>query len=535
MTSVTNSEIASQAKYQIEIALLNGSAWQLQSDDGKAVAPGAGHYEFTVEWGKLIFSCWDDEQSQSWRVMNYEIAPAEITLRCSRAMGREIAHLTLRDNERWREKQRLLTLPADQRRRNFADLLAQLMVRNQPDISIQRVTTGGHRSHSLPVQYARLILKQRRQTILAIGVSQSENFAEIDGLLAAAIVWLSEYNAARETREQVARLWLFVPPSHAEIFSERLSLISTAHLNVRIECFEINENAETITALPPMTQLELLNRHSRELRWPSGEATHHQWRERILRLAPELIEIRRRAASQIESYQIHGLEFARVTSISRLPHASFGITATAPDSVAGSFDLAPIKMLTDDSFAELRQMVSELTKYRCADSPDLQHPFYRLRTEAWLESLLRRNIMALDDSLDSRFVYSQIPAWRADDRSVPDLLTINHEGRLVIIEIKTSEDMNLPVQGMDYWLRVEQARRRNEFTQRRLFDGIKIAEQSPLLYLVAPRLRFHRTFSTIACCLSPEIEAYQFGINSNWRNGVRVHTRERINQLSTCY
>jgi hypothetical protein len=118
---------------------------------------------------------------------------------------------------------------------------------------------------------------------------------------------------------------------------------------------------------------------------------------------------------------------------------------------------------------------------------------------------------------------------------VPDLLTINHEGRLVIIEIKTSEDMNLPVQGIDYWLRVEQARWRNEFTQRGLFDGIKIAEQSPLLYLVAPRLRFHRTFSTIACCLSPEIEAYQFGINSNWRTGVRVHTKERINQLSTCY
>src|SRR5262249_3969257 len=86
----------------------------------------------------------------------------------------------------------------------------------------------------------------------------------------------------------------------------------------------------------------------------------------------------------------------------------------------------------------------------------------------------------------------------------------------------------LPLQGTDYWLRVEQGRLLNEFKKRGLFQGVRLSEQSPLLYLIAPRLRFHRTFAAVAQCLTPQIEAYQIGINVNWREGVKVHTRERV-------
>src|SRR5262249_52851116 len=135
----------------------------------------------------------------------------------------------------------------------------------------------------------------------------------------------------------------------------------------------------------------------------------------------------------------------------------------------------------------------------------------------------------LDATFDERFVYSQVPAWRADERSVIDLLTVNHEGRLAVIEIKAAEDPQLPLQGTDYWLRGEQGRLGNDVEKRGLFQGVAIADRSPLLYLVAPRLRFHRTFETVAQCVSPRIEAYRIGVNANWREGVKVHTRERIN------
>jgi hypothetical protein len=116
---------------------------------------------------------------------------------------------------------------------------------------------------------------------------------------------------------------------------------------------------------------------------------------------------------------------------------------------------------------------------------DRRHRYYRLREEAWLESMIRRDIGGFDPSIDDRYVYSQVPTWRGEERSVLDLLTINKRGRLVIVEIKASEDPKLPLQGLDYWLRVEQARREGQFHERGLFLGVEIADQSPLLYLVS--------------------------------------------------
>jgi hypothetical protein len=37
-------------------------------------------------------------------------------------------------------------------------------------------------------------------------------------------------------------------------------------------------------------------------------------------------------------------------------------------------------------------------------------------------------------------------------------------------------------------------------------------------------LRFHRSFVCVATCLSPEIEAFRIGINTNWRESLRVYS-----------
>jgi hypothetical protein len=50
-----------------------------------------------------------------------------------------------------------------------------------------------------------------------------------------------------------------------------------------------------------------------------------------------------------------------------------------------------------------------------------------------------------------------------------------------------------------------------------------------LVYLVAPTLRFHPSFATLARTIAPDIEVYRFDINEDWRAGVRVVRRERVN------
>jgi hypothetical protein len=519
MVPITNNDEAIRAKYDLERALLGGGSRQLSAGDAVLTNLTRDQFEFCVEWGKLIFAWWDEEHSQNLRVSAYEIVQAEVRLHVIRGIGRETAVLSLRDCEKWRDEN-----PGLPRRRNsYAQKLADLLTSSYPEMRLHRATTGADRARSVPGRFARLLLQLHDEVILAVGVSDAESQADVDRIVAAGLVWLAGLNGEREPLQQAKRLWFCVPRGRSNTVIERLTLIDISHLGASVECFEVDEKGEELIAVRPSTQDELLNSHPREVQWPGDAEIYDGWRERIVHLAPHLIEVRRRPAHDRLGFSINGLEFARVVG-GEEREVRFGVAGAHPADWSSP--------LTESNFDDLSNLVREIIRYRSIDSPDRRHMFYRLREESWLESVLRREICSLDASLDDRFVYSQIPAWRADERSVIDLLTINHEGRLVVIEIKTAEDSQLPLQGLDYWLRVEQARLRGELEKRGMFAGSELADRSPLLYLVAPRLRFHRTFATVARCLSPQIEAYQVGINSNWRAGVRVHSMERVNRIA---
>jgi hypothetical protein len=57
-----------------------------------------------------------------------------------------------------------------------------------------------------------------------------------------------------------------------------------------------------------------------------------------------------------------------------------------------------------------------------------------------------------------------------------------------VIELKADEDIQLPLQGLDYWTRVRWHHARDEFQKFGYFPGAELNEQSPLLLLVAPAL-----------------------------------------------
>ena len=50
--------------------------------------------------------------------------------------------------------------------------------------------------------------------------------------------------------------------------------------------------------------------------------------------------------------------------------------------------------LNDESWERLAELVDVLELHRSADTPNKRHQLYRAAPEAWLESLLRRNIGA---------------------------------------------------------------------------------------------------------------------------------------------
>jgi hypothetical protein len=185
------------------------------------------------------------------------------------------------------------------------------------------------------------------------------------------------------------------------------------------------------------------------------------------------------------------------------------------------------RLLDESTEQEWTKLLLELQEHRRADAPHHQHALYRAMPEAWLESLLRRDITRLDPGLRIAPLHAQFRASQAQTAgSRPiDLLALRRDGRLVVIELKVSEDRQHVMQGADYWRQVEAHRRRGHITRARLFNDAIITDEPPLVYLVAPTLRFHRSFHTLAHAIDPKIEIYRFDINEDWRTGVRVMRR----------
>jgi len=153
-----------------------------------------------------------------------------------------------------------------------------------------------------------------------------------------------------------------------------------------------------------------------------------------------------------------------------------------------------------------------------------------MHPERWLESLVVKNVNALDQRLDEKWSYSQVPAFSASDRAMIDVLTITRERRLAVVELKADEDIHLPLQGIDYWSRVTWHHARGEFQKFGYFAGQELSSQTPLLMMVAPALHVHPATDTLLRYISPEIEWTLLGIDERWRKELKVVFRKRPGQ-----
>jgi hypothetical protein len=144
-------------------------------------------------------------------------------------------------------------------------------------------------------------------------------------------------------------------------------------------------------------------------------------------------------------------------------------------------------------------------------------------SERFLEMLVRSNPSAIDASLLPNPIQGQVLTFAAGDRDLIDLLAISPSGRLTVLELKTSEDIHLPLQALDYWMRIRWHAQRGELQP--LFPTIPLAEAPPRLLLVAPAMSFHSSNACILRYFSPEIEVERVGINSDWQMNLKVVLR----------
>jgi hypothetical protein len=204
------------------------------------------------------------------------------------------------------------------------------------------------------------------------------------------------------------------------------------------------------------------------------------------------------------SLQIRGLEFARV---------------------AGGKLTCGISKQRRAGVETVAAMAEEIARVRNPDAEDRQHPLYSLHPEGWLESQVRAHPATIDASLLYTPLYGQVPIFSGIERDVIDLLGIDHKGRLAVIELKATADLQLPFQALDYWLRVRKHLLAGDFERLGYFEGHVISRERPRILLVAPALEFHSTTETVLSAFSPAIEVTRIGLAADWRRGLRVMFR----------
>src|SRR5262249_35076084 len=147
--------------------------------------------------------------------------------------------------------------------------------------------------------------------------------------------------------------------------------------------------------------------------------------------------------------------------------------------------------LTAVSRPALKRLLHSLELHRHPLASDTRHALYRAQPECWLESIVREDVTRIDAMLDSRFVYAQGFANAGGEHGILDLLCVTRSGRLAIIELKASKHIHLPLQAADYWLGIRRHLEQRNFHRHGYFPGVELQSAPPLVYLVAPALRFH--------------------------------------------
>jgi hypothetical protein len=404
----------------------------------------------------------------------------------------------------------LVSRPLLEIRSDFQRAVENLIRRHFARAQILRSTVSSDLEHSLSGKYARLQFRSGGVGWVAIASGPQEDQATIDGLLSNGLLW-RDFLRQRGLADQ-DKLLLLGPSNRLLVLKSRLAWISGAGRNIQL--MAMDSEIETLTAVDLGDCGNLDTALTRVQTFSDGKSVDDDERvRRLLGLAPEQITWSRAENNKSVVFRIHGLEFAHF-HFGRRSRLTFGLGI--PAVVRTEADWSYLKETVEQILAEQSNRLLG-GKSRCAPQP-----------ERWLESLLLRDIRSIDARLDPRFVYPQVPAFLGGDRGMIDILSVTGDGRLVILELKVSEDIELPIQGLDYWLRVRWHNTRNEFQARGYFPGVTLSPLPPLLYFVCPQFRYHSSFPALAGHLDSSIPMVQVGINENWREGVCVLLRRPL-------
>lgn len=538
----------------------DGSIFSLASlavRESEPLAADALQVRLEVEFGKLLLEVWGAGRSLVRRVESVERQGSRLIVQArKRGEWGPAVRLEVRGGEdtgpgdsvcrahvpvtvdRWAGRHA-------EDRDEFERLLLTMLSREYPGLRFERVTHRSDRQRAFSGCYTRGWARRGREAWAFLGLSEFENATAVENALVYGIIWLDwlREHADQSQEAVVSGLKLLLPPAAVAVAAHR-----AAYLNPHAAAVEILEWTPCDERPRPVDLRDYGNVETRLTpRW-RGSRFLEQCRpllQELLGPCARRVRVTPDATGDGLSLRIFGLEVARIEGGAE-PEVFFGIEGErAPLEEAGG----P---------AAFNSFLEEVLRTRHPRSHNRAHPYYRLQPERWLESLLIDDIRRVDPALLSEHVYPQVPAFSGAlpacgaglrpasgqppgrmpvpqhfSRGVIDILSVtrdlqNGAQRLAVVELKVNEEPNLPLQGLDYWLRVKWLEDRDQFRQNGYFSGLLPSPEAPVIYLVCPAFRFHSTTELTLRYFQPSIRVVKVGVNQRWREGVRVLFRRTL-------
>jgi hypothetical protein len=491
-------------------------------DEGRvAFEMARSSYSLRSGHGRCVLHLWSEDQNCVRTVVGLQARRDSLSVRVKRFGRVEPQVLQFVAD---RDTRTPTTRQATRTRFLFA--IERLVARQWSDWKLVAMRSAMDLEHSFGPAYARGLLTRGQSAWALIAVNPDEMPATIDGILTLGILWLHQCREQHGARRVIQGLRVIMAAGATEVTAARISWLNPAL--TKWELWEIEPQGDAMTRVEISRQGNLKTRLVRACNPTAILERFAATTARVLELVPaedrDQVELRVCSTTEV-ALSLHGLEFARVR------HGLAPGTFARQDAI--TFGAGPNETeLTEDTAPMLRELVVRLFASRRPNSGH-HDALYRLQPERWLEALLRRDLAEIEPSLNLKHIYSQVPAFAAGDRGMLDLLTVNRSGRVAVLELKADDDLQLPLQGLDYWLRVYQLLHRScagsnssALQASGYFPGLALSEAPPLLYFVAPALRIHPENEIVLAYFAEEIEWNLIALNEDWRTERKVIFRK---------
>jgi hypothetical protein len=517
---------ANQLAQSIEEFLSDHPAAAVLEDGRVLFDLRTARYAVSEQHGRCLLQLWSEERNLIRTVVEMH-ERAE----CLRLMTRRLGATRPQALELVPTSDRRTPTAREAARKNYQRMLERALQRRFIGSKVDGLRSAMDLEHSFGPAYVRGQLLTGTAAAAVIGVSEAESAAVIDGVLTLGILWLHHCRQRVDARRHVGGLKVIVPAGAWRTTAERMTWLN--HAAAHFELYTLDERSEE---LEPVDFRDMGNLNSRLMHAFSQAAAVERCQGGVAELmalvpafARDRVEVRATSPSEVGLF-LHGLEFARVragfapSSFARQDEITFGAGANETP-------------LMEETEAICRALLERLFRSR---RPDGAHtdPLFRMAPERWLEAQLRAGIVELLPGLRQDMLYTQVPALASGDRGMLDLLTLDRSGRLVVIELKANEDLHLPLQALDYWIRVRAlnddrsavagaAGAQSAFERQGYFAGAELSPLPPRLLLAAPALRIHPANDVVLGYLSPQIDWELIAVSEHWRRELKVVFRKR--------